>query len=474
MDVQQSQPENKGKGPIFFDQEGFREEAFSDEGKSGRVPDHHGHVLAAREEAKQSTWDGVRQWMDRREPVDLEKPVCGLNFMDLLIGKDEKTGEDRGFWSLTGIKGSFFYGQEKMRQSLQALAALAEARRLKEGEGRILGVGKDFYGDDGAKSTADMSGADFYAQAKARRSGKPDIDIRIDPSHQVEGPGERKLLRAPVDGEIIIPNAVRLAAEKGPESFEKRVPPARWVAGPVDGKKKEGPDQLAGAAPVSHQIAPPSAQDENTKDASKQAGSDAGMKDITPKEGEPMTAGEAGKAGAAQNRNARDMIAKKSQEERAADATATRAVREGNAKEAQGVRAENAKKGREVRGDFSERDEKKILDEISSGATAREAAPGVDGARAVPAKKAEKLKKPSAQDVSEAEGRSRARRGALRAQSRAAGAERPQNLSDAVANGRQTMRVVSVDDSGNVMLEGKAVEVATKTKKKIVKKQDER
>lgn len=154
MDVQQSQPEKKGKGPIFFDQEGFREEAFSDEGASGRVPDHHGHVLAAREEAKQSTLDGVRQWMDRREPVDLEKPVCGLNFMDLLIGKDEKTGEERGFWSLTGIKGSFFYGQEKMRQSLQALAALSEARRLKEGEGRILGVGKDFYENGGAKNTA--------------------------------------------------------------------------------------------------------------------------------------------------------------------------------------------------------------------------------------------------------------------------------------------------------------------------------
>lgn len=144
MDVQQSQPEKKGKGPIFFDQEGFREEAFSDEGASGRVPDHHGHVLAAREEAKQSTLDGVRQWMDRREPVDLEKPVCGLNFMDLLIGKDEKTGEERGFWSLTGIKGSFFYGQEKMRQSLQALAALSEARRLKEGEGPYFGCGQRF------------------------------------------------------------------------------------------------------------------------------------------------------------------------------------------------------------------------------------------------------------------------------------------------------------------------------------------
>lgn len=274
-------------------------------------------------------------------------------------------------------------------------------------------MGKDFYENGGAKNTADMSGADFYAHAKAKRSGKSDIDIRLDPSHQVEGPGERKLLRAPVDGEIIIPNATRLAAEKGPQYFEKRVPPARWVAGPGDGKKKEGPEQLAGAAPVTHQIAPPSVQNENKKNGSKQAGSDS-------------------------------------------------------------VREANAKDGRETRSDFSERDEKKIFDEISSGATGREAAPGVDGARAVPAEKAKNLKKPSDQDVSEAEGRSRARRGALRAQSRVARPQRPQNLSDAVANGRQTMRVVSVDDSGNVMLEGKAVEAAKKTKKKIVKKQDER
>lgn len=432
MDIQQNkQGENaqeNAKGPVFFDEEGFREEAFSDEGPKGRVPDHHGHVVVAREKEEQGLVDGMRQWMGRREPVDLEKPVSGLNFMDLMIGKDEKTGDDHGFWSLTGIKGSFFYGQEKMRATLQALAELAEARRLKEGEGRILGVGDDFYekGEDQGDSSG-MSGADFYARAKEKMKSGSDVDITIDPSHQVEGPGERKLLRAPIDGDIIVPNAARLAAEKGPASFEKTVPTDHWVSGPENGTEKTGPDQIAGAAPVSRQIAGPEKQKEAEKTSGEQENT---------------------------SRNAQDILAEKKASENTASA---------------GKEAANDGPTSEL-----SKDEKKVLSEISSGATSRAAAPGVDGARAVSGDDAQKLSKPSSEDVAQAEGRSRARRGALRAKGRTPGAERPETLGDAVSKGRQDMRVVSVDDSGNVMLEGRAVEVAVKPKKKVTKRQDER